>query len=62
MPDLTVVKTLPQFEDRIESSWQQQYDDHDRLCYLFQYEGTTYRAYPMDQVDHEFVLRIERCM
>ena len=62
MPDLAVVQVLPQFEDRIQSDWQQQYDANDRLCYVFAYQGAAYRAYPMDQADHEFVQRIERCM
>ena len=62
MADLPVVQVLPQFEDRIQSDWQQQYDDAMRLCYLFQYEGTTYRAYPMDGLNHEFVQRIQRCI
>lgn len=61
MPDLPVVTKLPEFEDRIPASWQQQYDDRDRLCYLFEYNGCAYRAYPRDGIDHNYVGRIQRC-
>lgn len=62
MADLPVVQSLPQFEDRIDPSWHQQYDANDRMCYVFAYQGCAYRAYPIDKPGHEFVQRIERCM
>lgn len=62
MADLPVVQSLPQFEDKIDRSWHQQYDADDRLCYVFSYQGEAYKAYPMSGIDQDYIQRIERCM
>lgn len=61
MPDLSVVTKLPEFKDRMGADWQQQYDAKHHLCYLFEYNGCAYRAYPLDDIDHNYVGRIQRC-
>ncbi len=61
MADLPVVTKLPEFEDRIGSTWRQEYDANGRMCYMFEYKGCAYRAYPLSGIDKEYVMRIQRC-
>lgn len=61
MADLPVVTKLPEFEDRIGSTWHQRYDADEQLCYVFEYQGAAYKAYPLSGIDQEYVMRIQRC-